>query len=78
MWLEGMHRAAEHVSTTKAATTGGVGGVVAVTAAVLEPSTVEYWMRMATLGVGLITGLGSGGLVFLKYYDRWRKPKDAS
>ena len=33
---------------------------------------IELWLRIATLCVGLLTGLGSGGLVLLKYYDRWR------
>jgi hypothetical protein len=75
MWLDSARHAAEHISTTKAAMTGGGGAAVAVTAAVVEPSTVELWLRMATLGVGLLTGLGSGGLVLLKYWDRWRGPK---
>jgi hypothetical protein len=30
---------------------------------------------VATLSVGLLTGLGSFGLVFLKYLQRWRAKK---
>jgi hypothetical protein len=69
--LEQLMRAAEHVSTMKAATVGAGGATVSILAAAIDPGQAEPWLRLATLFVGLLTGLGSGGLLFLKYYDRW-------
>lgn len=71
-------KAIEHVSTTKIAATGGAGSVVAIAAATIEPGMVEFWLRITTLGVGLLTGLGSGGLVLLRYLDRWKGKKDST
>ena len=73
--LASLHQAAEQLSTTKTAAAGGTGGMLAIAAAVVDPGSVEMWLRIATLVAGLITALGSGGLVFLKYYDRWRARK---
>ena len=70
--LDTIFRAAEQVSTTKAAAAGGAGAGVSIAAAVIDPGAIELWLRIATLTIGLLTGLGSGGLVLLKYYDRWR------
>jgi hypothetical protein len=38
----------------------------------IDPSNLVPWLQVATLSVGFITGLGSAGLVFLKYLQRWR------
>ena len=35
-------------------------------------SAETLFAGLTGLIVGLLTGLGSGGLVLLKYYDRWR------
>jgi hypothetical protein len=72
------YKAIEQISTTKIAATGGAGGTVAIAAAMVDPGQVEFWLRMATLIIGLLTGLGSGGLVLLRYIDRWRGKRDAS
>ena len=71
MFLNALHRIADHVSTTKAAMTGGAGSVVSIAAATVDPGTVTPWLQVATLVVGLLTGFGSGGLVLLKYWDRY-------
>ena len=68
-----LHHASEQVSTMTAAYTGAAGSATAITAAVVDPSLVEPWLRIASLSVGLLTGLGAGGLVALKYWDRWGK-----
>jgi hypothetical protein len=68
-------RTVEQISTTKIAATGGSGATVAIVAAMVDTGQVEMWMRMATLSVGLLTGLGSGGLVLMRYIDRWRGRK---
>lgn len=70
--IDAMHKAADHVSTMRAAFTGGVGATVSLAAATADPGSIEPWLRIATLCVGLVTGLGSGGLVALKYIDLWR------
>lgn len=69
---EAFEQAAMQVSTTKAAAAGGTGGSVAIAAAMLDPGTVELWLRLATLGVGLVTALGSGALVYLKLLQNWK------
>ncbi len=73
--LQALSHAADHVSTTKAAATGGIGSAIAIAAAT-DPGMIEPWLRIATLGVGLLTGIGSGWLVALKYYDRWRGKRE--
>jgi hypothetical protein len=79
-----IYRAAEHVSAGKAAAIGGAGSGVSIASATLadptllgfvDPATLVPWLQLATLSVGLITGLGSAGLVFLKYFQRWRAKK---
>lgn len=68
--LEHFSRAADHVSTSKAATVGGAGSVVSIGAAAVDPSLINPWLQFVSLVVGLLVGLGSGGLVALKYWDR--------
>jgi hypothetical protein len=79
-----VYRAVEHVSAGKAAAIGGAGSGVSIASATLadptmlawvDPSALVPWLQVATLSVGLITGLGSAGLVFLKYLQRWRAKK---
>lgn len=79
-----IYRAVEHVSSGKAAAIGGAGsGVSIVSASLADPSVVAWldpsdlvpWLQVATLSVGLLTGLGSCGLVFLKYLQRWHAKK---
>jgi hypothetical protein len=41
----------------------------------IDPSILAPWLQVATLSVGLVTGIGSFGLVFLKYVQRWRETK---
>jgi hypothetical protein len=76
-----VYRAVDHMSAGKAAAIGGAGSGVSIASATLadpallawvDPATLVPWLQVATLGVGLITGLGSAGLVFLKYLQRWR------
>lgn len=59
---------------------GAGSGVSIVSATLADPSVIAWidpsnlvpWLQVATLSVGFITGLGSAGLVFLKYLQRWR------
>lgn len=79
-----IYRAADHVSAGKAAAIGGAGSGVSVASATLadpamlafvDPTSLVPWLQVATLSVGLMTGLGSAGLVFLKYLQHWRDGK---
>jgi hypothetical protein len=79
-----IYRAVEHLSAGKAAAIGGAGSGVSIASATLadpavlafvDPSNLVPWLQVATLSVGLVTGLGSAGLVFLKYVQRWREKK---
>lgn len=79
-----VYRAVEHVSAGKAAAIGGAGSGVSIATATLadpsifawvDPTTLVPWLQVATLSVGLVTGLGSAGLVLLKYVQRWRAKK---
>jgi hypothetical protein len=76
-----IYRAVEQVSAGKAAAIGGAGSGVSFASATLadpsvlafvDPASLVPWLQVATLSVGLVTGLGSAGLVFLKYLQRWR------
>jgi hypothetical protein len=71
-WLDGLVRASDHVSTFKAASAGVISGGAAITIAALDPSSMELWLRLVTLGLGLVTTVASGGLIALKYWDRWQ------
>ena len=79
-----IYRAAEHVSAGKAAAIGGAGSGVSIASATLadpamlaivDPSNLVPWLQVATLSIGLITGVGSAGLVLLKYLQHWREKK---
>lgn len=79
-----IYRMVEHVSAGKAAAIGGAGSGVSIVSATLadptviawvDPSNLVPWLQVATLSVGFISGLGSAGLVFLKYVQHWRERK---
>lgn len=82
--LGSIYRAVEHVSAGRAAAIGGAGSGVSLASATIaypavlariDPSILVPWLQVATLSVGLVTGIGSFGLVFLKYVQRWRERK---
>ncbi len=66
--LSMLYREVEHVSVGKIAAAGGAGSGVSIVAAMLvDPSSLVPWLQLATLSVGLLTGLGSAGLVLMKW-----------
>jgi hypothetical protein len=82
--LGSIYRAVDHLSAGKAAAIGGAGSGVSLASATIadpavlariDPSILVPWLQVATLTVGLVTGLGSFGLVFLKYVQHWRARK---
>jgi hypothetical protein len=68
-----IYREVEQISIGKIAAAGGAGSGVSIVAAMLvDPVSLVPWLQVATLAVGLITGLGSAGLVLLKWLQLWR------
>jgi hypothetical protein len=68
-----IYREVEQISIGKIAAAGGAGSGVSIVAAMLvDPAALVPWLQVATLAVGLITGLGSAGLVLLKWLQLWR------
>jgi hypothetical protein len=74
MHLLGMiYREVEHVSIGKIAAAGGAGSGVSIVAAMLvDPVSLVPWLQLATLSVGLVTGVGSAGLVLMKWLQLCR------
>jgi hypothetical protein len=71
--LSTVDRAVEHVSATQAAAAGGAGASVSIaTALFLDPLVWAPWLQVATLGVGLITGVASLALVVMKIVQQRR------
>ena len=68
-----IYREVEQISTGKIAAAGGAGsGVSIATVMLVDPAALVPWLQLATLAVGLITGLGSAGLVCVKWLQLWR------
>jgi hypothetical protein len=70
-WFFVMMRTSDQISTLKAALAGVATGSSAMFFAWLDPSSMELWLRLFTLFMGLITTVASGGLIALKYWDRY-------
>jgi hypothetical protein len=77
----GLYRAAETVSAGKAAAIGGAGsGVSVATAALADPTMLGAidiaatvpWLQVATLCIGLLTGVSSLALVLMKVVQQGR------
>ena len=66
-------RSVEHMSTSKAAATGGAGAGISLTAAMIDPGAISPWLHLFTLVVGSLTGLASFVLVALKLVQQHRE-----
>jgi len=68
-----MFHAVEKLSAGQAALAGGAGaGISIATAISVDPAAWTPWLQVATLSVGLITGLGSLALVVMKLIQQRR------
>ena len=75
MLLSAIYRSVEHMSTAKAATLGGAGTGISLTAAMIDPSALSPWLHLVTLAIGSPTGLASLVLVGLKIVQQYRVMK---
>lgn len=68
-----IYRGVEHLSTAKTTAAGGAGAGVSIAAALfIDPAVIVSWLQVASLGVGLVTGLASFVLVALKIVQQRR------
>jgi hypothetical protein len=68
-----MYHAVEKLSAGQAAAAGGAGaGISIATAMSVDPAAWAPWLQVATLSVGLLTGLGSLVLVVMKLVQQRR------
>ena len=68
-----VYHAVERLSAGQAAAAGGVGSGLSI-AAVMTVDPVKWapWLQVATLSVGLVTGLASFALVVMKLVQQRR------
>ncbi len=68
-----IYHAVDRLSTEQAAAAGGIGsGISIVTVMSIDPVAWTPWLQIATLSVGLITGLASLALVVMKLVQQRR------
>lgn len=68
-----MYHAVEKLSAGQAAVAGGAGaGISIATVLSVDPAAWTPWLQVATLTVGLATGLGSLALVVMKLVQQRR------
>ncbi len=68
-----LHHAVERLSAGQAAAAGGIGSGLSIAAAMsIDPHVFAPWLQIATLTVGLITGLASLALVVMKLVQQGR------
>ncbi len=67
------YHAVDRLSAGRAAAAGGLGSGISILAAIaVDPSVFVPWLQIATLTVGLMTGLGSLALVVMKLVQQHR------
>ena len=72
-----MYHAVEKLSAGQAAAAASAGaGISIATVMSVDPAAWTPWLQVATLSVGLITGLGSLALVAMKLVQQRRDMRD--
>jgi hypothetical protein len=68
-----INRSVEHLTAMQAAAAGGIGsGISIATVLSVDPVAWAPWLQVATLTIGLLTGLASLALVVLKLIQQHR------
>jgi hypothetical protein len=68
-----VYHAVDRLSAGQAAAAGGVGSGISIAAVMsVDPVAWAPWLRVATLTVGLLTGLASLALVVMKLVQQHR------
>ena len=71
--MTSLYHAVEKLTVGETAAAGGAGaGISLATAASIEPGAWTPWLPVATLTVGLVTGLASLALVVMKLVQQHR------
>jgi hypothetical protein len=71
--IASIHHAVDRLSAGQAAAAGGIGSGISIAAVMsVDPLALAPWLRVATLTVGLITGLVSLALVVMKLVQQRR------
>jgi hypothetical protein len=71
------YHAVDRLSVGQAAAAGGLGSGLSILAAMtVDPAAWAPWLQVATLAVGLVTGLASLALVLLKIVQQRRAMRD--
>ena len=69
-----LHHAVERMSVEQTAAAGGIGSGISLASVVtIDPLRWAVWLQVATLSVGLLTGLASLGLVVMKLVQQRRE-----
>lgn len=69
-----MFHTLEKLSAGQAAAAGGIGSSISIATVIsVDPLALAPWLRVATLTVGLLTGLVSLALVVLKLVQQRRE-----
>jgi hypothetical protein len=72
-----MYHAVEKLSAGQAAAAAGAGaGISIATVISVDPAAWTRWLQVATLSVGLVTGVGSLALVAMKLVQQRRDMRD--
>jgi hypothetical protein len=72
-----MYHAVEKLSAGQAAAAGGAGaGISIATVMSVDPAAWTPWLQVATLSVGLVTGVASLALVVMKLVQQHRAMRD--
>jgi hypothetical protein len=68
-----IYRGVDHLSATQTAAAGSAGASVTIaTALLIDVAALASWLQIATLALGLVTGLGSLALVLMKLVQQRR------
>ena len=71
------YHAVDKLSTGQAAAAGGIGSGISIAAVMsIDPVAWAPWLQVATLVVGLVTGLASLALVVMKLVQQHRSMRE--
>ena len=72
-----LYHSVDRLSAGQAAAAGGVGSGLSILAVIaVDPAKWVSWLQVATLTIGLITGLASLALVTMKLVQQRRAMRD--
>lgn len=70
--MDKLYHAVEKLSVGQTAAAGSAGAGVSLAVASIEPGALVPWLQVASLAVGVLTGLASLALVLMKLVQQRR------